>query len=80
MKSRKKPIDLSMLGALDELEYDCWVLIKAYAKYFNIKIVGKFSENNVSWDLAKQVQDTVLDIFEKAGVQFIFSKEREVLQ
>ena len=69
------PIDLSALGVLDEMETRCWDLIKAYANAFGLEITGMNAPDDVSWGLAKTVQDTVLDIFTKHGIQFNFGQE-----
>lgn len=66
----EKPIDVSTLGFFDVLEYDCWALIKSYARAFNLRIEGKDELTGVSWDLAKEVQETIINIFKDAGIEF----------
>lgn len=73
IEKKNTPIDVSALGFFDSLEFDCWLLIKKYADAFGIKITGFESDddNDVSWDLAKEVQETILNIFEDSGIKFI---------
>lgn len=62
-----KPIDCSDLNYFDELEYDCWSLIQNYANRFGITIKGE-----ISFDLAKEIQDMIINQFKAAGVKFKF--------
>lgn len=62
-----EPIDCSDLNYFDELEYDCWSLIQNYANKFGITIEGE-----ISFDLAKEIQDTIINQFKAAGVKFKF--------
>lgn len=59
--------------SLDELEVDCWELIKAYAALFDCKIVpNKYSdENDISYDVAKSLQNSIIQMFRSAGVKFV---------
>lgn len=63
----EEPIDCSRLGYFDELECECWELIKSYCNQFGIKIEGE-----ISFDLAKEIQDCIIRQFETAGVKFVF--------
>lgn len=59
--------------SLDELEVDCWELIKAYAALFDCKIVpNEYSdENDISYDVAKLLQNSIIQMFRSAGVKFV---------
>lgn len=62
-----EPVNCSSLNYFDKLEYDCWNLIQNYANKFGIKIEGE-----ISFDLAKEIQDCIIRQFENAGVKFKF--------
>lgn len=64
----KEPIDCSKLGYFDELEYDCWDLIKKYCERLGIKI----ESGDISFDIAKGIQDHIIEQFQEAGVNFNF--------
>lgn len=59
--------------SLDELEVDCWELIKDYATLFDCKIVpNEYSdENDISYDVAKSLQNSIIQMFRSAGVKFV---------
>ena len=59
--------------SLDELEVDCWELIKDYAALFDCKIVpNEYSdENDISYDVAKSLQNSIIQMFRSAGVKFV---------
>ena len=59
--------------SLDELEVDCWELIKDYAALFDCKIVpNKYSdENDISYDVAKSLENSIIEMFRSAGVKFV---------
>lgn len=67
-------IDCSELQFFDNLEYDCWELIKKYAEAFEITITYPDNDDDeegaISFDIAKEVQDFILGIFERCGVKF----------
>ena len=73
-------VDCSYEGFFDETEYSCWNLIKEYADLFGVKIVPECPEDfeddednePISFDMAKSVQDFIIDLFKKAGVTFEF--------
>ncbi len=66
-----KPIDCSGLGDFDELEVECWDLVKYYCKYFGIELLSNaMGEEDISYDIAKAVQEVILNALKEAGVQF----------
>ena len=69
----EQPIDCSKIGYFDELEYDCWELVKTYCGYLGIEIVS----GEISFDIAKGIQDRIIEQFQKAGVQFKLNKDKE---
>ena len=66
-----KPIDCSKLGYFDELEYDCWDLVKKYCDRLGIEI----KSGDISFDIAKGIQDHVIEQFQNAGVEFNFNND-----
>ena len=66
-----EPIDCSKMGYFDELEYDCWDLVKKYCEKFGIEI----KSGDISFDIAKGIQDHIIDQFQNAGVEFNFNNE-----
>ncbi len=70
----KEPVvfDGDMDCSLDELEVDCWELIKDYAALFDCKIVpNDFSdEGDISHDVTKSLQNSIIQMFRSAGVKF----------
>ena len=72
----KEPIDCSRLGYFDSMEDECWELIKSYAERLGIDILpGEDGEEAINFDLAKRIQDTILNEFMMAGVEMKFSDE-----
>lgn len=69
----EQSIDCSKIGYFDELEYDCWELVKTYCGYLGIEIVS----GEISFDIAKGIQDRIIEQFQKAGVQFKLNKDKE---
>lgn len=71
----KEPVvfDGDMDYSLDELEVECWELIKDYAALFDCKIVpNEYSdENDISYDVAKSLQNSIIQMFRSAGVKFV---------
>ena len=60
------------MNTFDKLEYDCWALIKKYADFFGFKIEHDYDKDDViDFSLVKPIQDSILEIFEKAGIEFI---------
>lgn len=66
-----EPIDCSKLGYFDELEYDCWDLVKKYCEKFGIEI----KSGDISFDIAKGIQDHIIEQFQNAGVEFNFNND-----
>ena len=66
-----EPIDCSKMGYFDELEYDCWDLVKKYCEKFGIEI----KSGDISFDIAKGVQDNIIEKFMEAGVKFEFNDD-----
>lgn len=66
-----EPIKCSKLGYFDELEYDCWDLVKKYCEKFGIEI----KSGDISFDIAKGVQDNIIEKFMEAGVKFEFNDD-----
>lgn len=65
------PIKCSDLTFFDDLEHECWNLIEKYAEAFGIEI--KYIDEicpEISFDIAKEIQDHIIDIFERSGVKF----------
>lgn len=54
-------------GVFDELEDECWELIKSYIAAFDCNLTD---EDCISFDLAKQLQNYIIEMFVAAGVQF----------
>lgn len=63
------------LNFFDDLEYECWELFKQYAHALGIEIEGEGDADSIDFYIAKQIQETVLDIFEKDGVKIKYFKE-----
>lgn len=49
--------------ALDELEYACWDLFKDYCALFGLEFHPEKYEGDPSFDIAKRIQDTIIDVF-----------------
>lgn len=60
--------------AFDELEDECWGLIKSYIAAFDCKLT---EEDSISFDLAKQLQNYIIQMFMAAGIKFV-SNEAEL--
>ena len=67
-------IDCSSLGYFDELEEDCWSLVKKYCERLGIKMIMEDGDAPISFDVAKDIQEIILQHLEGAGVKFIFVK------
>lgn len=65
-KANNNTIEIG-LNTLDEIEYDCWKLIKKYGDLFDIDISA---EDNIDFYSAKTVQDAILELFKDAGFEF----------
>lgn len=67
------------MNTFDQLEYDCWNLIKKYAEHFGLEIKHVNNDkDDIDFSLAKELQETVLQLFEDAGIEFIdLEQEKE---
>ena len=59
-------VDISALGALDELEYSLWHTIEEYLVLFGIRT----EDDQPDFATVKAVQDKILDVLIDAGVNF----------
>ena len=76
IKLPEKPINCSRLGYFDELEEECWHLVKQYCATFGIEMQPQEDgEAPISFDIAKGIQDYILEQFEDAGVRFNFEAQ-----
>jgi hypothetical protein len=73
-----EPIECSKLGYFDDLEYDCWELVKKYCDKLGIQILpNEDGEQSISFDIAKGIQDHILSTLEDTGVNFKFTQPDE---
>ncbi len=71
-----EPIDCSKLGYFDELEGECWELVKGYFAKFGIELVpNEDGEEPMSDYVAKGVQDKIIELLQESGVQFKFEQD-----
>ena len=76
IKLPEKPINCSHLGYFDELEEECWHLVKQYCATFGIEMQPQEDgDAPISFDIAKGIQDYILEQFEDAGVRFNFEAQ-----
>lgn len=69
-------VDVTEITFFDELEYDCWNLICDYMKAFGFNCTDlNGDENCIDFYAAKEVQETILKLFEDAGVKFTFGRD-----
>lgn len=74
----EQPIDCSRLGYFDELEYECWDLVKRYCEHLGIEILpNEDGEEAISFDIAKGIQDKIIEELQQAGVEFKFEEQTE---
>ena len=72
----KEPIDCSKLGYFDEMEGECWDLVKGYLAKFGIELLpNEDGEEPMSDYLAKGVQDKIVELLQEAGVEFKFEQD-----
>lgn len=64
------PIDCSRLGYFDDLEYECWHLVEKYCEQFGIHV----ESGDISFYVAKDIQDLILKHFESCGVKFKYTE------
>ena len=62
-------------SALDELEYDCWELIKKYAQTLGVELEVTDESDNIDFLSAKTVQDTILTLFEDNGFKLRYDNQ-----
>ena len=73
-----EPVDCSSLGYFDELEEECWDLVKSYCSRLGIKMIpDEDGKPPISFDVAKSIQDNILGQLEEAGVEFNFDGQDE---
>lgn len=69
-------IDCSRLGYFDELESDCWNLVKQYCATLGIEILpNEDGEEPIDFYIAKEIQDKILEELQNAGVKFKFESD-----
>jgi hypothetical protein len=72
----KEPIDCSKLGYFDELESECWDLVKGYLAKFGIELLpNEDGEEPMSDYVAKGVQDKIVEMLQESGVEFKFEQD-----
>ena len=72
----KEPIDCSKLGYFDELESECWDLVKGYLAKFGIELLpNEDGETPMSDYIVKGVQDKIVELLQESGVQFKFEQD-----
>lgn len=73
-----EPVDCPSLGYFDELEEECWDLVKSYCSRLGIKLIpDEDGKPPISFDVAKSIQDNILEHLQEAGVQFYFDGQDE---
>ena len=76
IKLPEKPVDCSWLGYFDELEEECWHLVKQYCATFGIELQPQEDgEAPISFDIAKGIQDYILEQLQESGVRFNFEAQ-----
>lgn len=71
-------VDASRLGYFDELEYECWALLKSYLKHFGFVTKKETDvDDDIDFCAAKTLQDFILEMFEREGVIFKFSDDEK---
>lgn len=75
----KKEIDCSKLGYFDELESECWNLVRGYLAKLGIELVkNEDGEEPISEYAAKGVQDRIVELLQETGVQFKFEQSESL--
>lgn len=70
-------VDASDLSFFDDLEYDCMELVGKYASAFGLRVRSiNDDETPISFDIAKKVQGTILEIFENYGITINYDPEQ----
>ena len=79
IKHSKETVDCSRLGFFDTMEESCWDLFKSYCEIFDVQLISEDDdEEAISFDIAKGIQDHIIDLFLKAGVKLKFDSDQEV--
>lgn len=79
IKLPDEPIDCTPCTYFDELENDCWELVKKYSSAFGIVLVSDSGDDEaISFDVAKGVQEYIIKLFEEIGVEFKFTHNAEM--
>lgn len=64
-------VDISNMNFFDDLEYDCWNLIKKYAEKFGFEVKSvDGEEDDIDFYAAKEVQGKIIELFEESGIIF----------
>ena len=80
IKYPDEPIDCTRLGFFDEVEEACWELFKSYSELLGVELIpDNGDEDAISFDIAKEIQDRILDIFLNAGVKLQFGTDERKL-
>ena len=79
VKYSKEMVDCSRLGFFDAMEESCWDLFKSYCDLLGVQLISEDDdEDTISFDIAKGIQDHIIDLFLKAGVKLKFDSGPEV--
>lgn len=68
-------IVIDKIDFFDDLEHDCWSLFESYANTLGIKLLKSSNSYNEDFSISKEIQETILGIFERAGITIEFPKE-----
>ena len=71
----EEPIDCSSMTYFDNLEHDCWDLVEKYCEHLGIQMLREDGESVVSFDIAKDIQERILEALEDAGVELIYEQQ-----
>jgi len=69
-------IDCSGMNKFDDLEYECWYLFMRYCKELGIDLVID-SKYDVDWYVAKNIQETILNMIKESGIKLRFENKTE---
>lgn len=72
----EEPIDCSSMTYFDSLEHECWELVERYCEHLGIQTVKEDGESVVSFDIAKDIQERILDALEDAGVELVYEQQQ----
>ena len=72
----EEPIDCSSMTYFDNLEHECWKLVERYCEHLGIQTVKEDGESVVSFDIAKDIQERILDALEDAGVELVYEQQQ----